>query len=40
MRGVFTTSPAVLGQGQFLRSFGLVSLADVVEVTTNGAFQA
>ena len=38
--GVFPTSSAVLGQRELLGGLGLVPLGDVVEVATNGAFQA
>lgn len=37
---MFSACSAMFRQVQFLGSFGLVSLGDVVEITTNGAFQA
>ena len=40
MQCMLAAGAAVFGEGQFLWSFGLVSLGDVVEVATNGAFQA
>lgn len=40
MEGVFAAGATVFGEVQFLGSFGLVSLGDVIEVATNGAFQA
>ena len=40
MQCVLAAGAAVFGEVQFLGSFGLVSLGDVVEVTANGAFQA
>jgi len=40
MQCVLAAGTAVFGEVQFLGSFGLVSLGDVVEVATNGAFQA
>ena len=40
MQCMLTTRPTMFREVQFLGSFGLVSLGDVVEVTANGAFQA
>ncbi len=40
MQCVFAAGAAVFGEVQFLGSFGLIPLGDVVEVATNGAFQA
>lgn len=40
MFSVFAALAAVLEHNQFFGGFGFVFLGDVVEVTTNGAFQA
>ena len=39
MRRVLAAGAAVLGEGQFFRSLGLVALGQVVEVAADGAFQ-
>ena len=38
MRRVLAAGAAVLGEGQFFRSLGLVALRKVVEVAANGTF--
>lgn len=40
MSGVFAAGAAVLSQRQFFGCLGFVSLSDIVEIATNGAFQA
>jgi len=39
MSSVLAAGAAVLGERQFFRGFGLVSLGEVIEVTADGAFQ-
>ena len=39
MQCMFTTRPTMFREVQFLGSFGLVSLGEVIEVTADGAFQ-
>ena len=38
VRGMLPAATAVLGELQFVGSFGFVSLGDVVEVAANGTF--
>lgn len=40
MSSMLPAGAAVLGERQFFRGLGLVTLREVVEVATNSAFQA
>ena len=39
MRCVLAAGAAVLGEGQFFRSLGLIALGNIVEIAADGAFQ-